>query len=29
MRARGFICVNAHPQGCRRNVAQQIAAVTR
>ncbi|HEX9761379.1 MAG TPA: enoyl-ACP reductase FabV [Candidatus Acidoferrales bacterium] len=27
MRARGFICVNAHPEGCRRNVAQQIAAV--
>jgi enoyl-[acyl-carrier protein] reductase/trans-2-enoyl-CoA reductase (NAD+) len=24
-RSRGFICVNAHPEGCRRNVAQQIA----
>jgi enoyl-[acyl-carrier protein] reductase/trans-2-enoyl-CoA reductase (NAD+) len=25
-RSRGFICVNAHPEGCRRNVEQQIAA---
>jgi enoyl-[acyl-carrier protein] reductase/trans-2-enoyl-CoA reductase (NAD+) len=24
-RSRGFICVNAHTEGCRRNVAQQIA----
>jgi len=24
-RSRGFICVNAHPEGCRRNVARQIA----
>jgi enoyl-[acyl-carrier protein] reductase / trans-2-enoyl-CoA reductase (NAD+) len=24
-RKRGFICVNAHPEGCRRNVEQQIA----
>ena len=24
-RSRGFICVNAHPEGCRRNVEQQIA----
>lgn len=29
MRARGFICVNAHPEGCRRNVEGQIHAVTR
>lgn len=27
MRARGFICVNAHPEGCRRNVARQVEAV--
>jgi enoyl-[acyl-carrier protein] reductase/trans-2-enoyl-CoA reductase (NAD+) len=26
-RKRGFICVNAHPEGCRRNVEQQIARV--
>lgn len=26
-RSRGFICVNAHPEGCRRNVAEQIAHV--
>src|SRR5579864_827696 len=26
-RSRGFICVNAHPEGCRRNVERQIAAV--
>ena len=24
-RSRGFICVNAHPEGCRRNVERQIA----
>jgi enoyl-[acyl-carrier protein] reductase/trans-2-enoyl-CoA reductase (NAD+) len=24
-RSRGFICVNAHPEGCRQNVAAQIA----
>jgi enoyl-[acyl-carrier protein] reductase / trans-2-enoyl-CoA reductase (NAD+) len=24
-RSRGFICVNAHPEGCRANVASQIA----
>src|SRR5258706_13915600 len=28
MRARGFICVNAHPGGCFRNVEQQVQAVT-
>jgi len=27
MRSRGFICVNAHPEGCRRNVEQQIEAI--
>jgi enoyl-[acyl-carrier protein] reductase/trans-2-enoyl-CoA reductase (NAD+) len=26
-RSRGFICVNAHPEGCRRNVARQIEAI--
>jgi enoyl-[acyl-carrier protein] reductase / trans-2-enoyl-CoA reductase (NAD+) len=26
-RKRGFICVNAHPGGCRRNLEQQIASV--
>jgi enoyl-[acyl-carrier protein] reductase/trans-2-enoyl-CoA reductase (NAD+) len=26
-RSRGFICVNAHPAGCRRNVERQIAAI--
>src|SRR5580700_4003411 len=26
-RSRGFICINAHPQGCRANVERQIAAV--
>ena len=26
MRARGFICTNAHPEGCARNVAEQVAA---
>jgi len=24
MKSRGFICVNAHPEGCRRNVERQI-----
>ena len=28
-RSRGFICVTAHPEGCARNVEQQIAAVRR
>ncbi len=28
-RSRGFICVNAHPEGCRRNVEEQIATVRR
>ncbi len=28
-RSRGFICVNAHPEGCRRNVERQIAYVRR
>ncbi len=27
-RSRGFICVNAHPEGCRRNIERQIAEVT-
>lgn len=27
MRARGFICINAHPQGCANNVARQVAEV--
>jgi len=27
-RSRGFICVNAHPEGCRSNVARQIQAIT-
>lgn len=27
-RSRGFICLNAHPLGCRRNVEEQIRAVT-
>ncbi|HUJ39971.1 MAG TPA: enoyl-ACP reductase FabV [Candidatus Acidoferrales bacterium] len=26
-KSRGFICVNAHPEGCARNVEQQVAAV--
>jgi len=26
-RSRGFICVNAHPEGCRRNVERQVAAI--
>lgn len=29
MRSRGFICVNAHPEGCRRNVARQIEVIKR
>ena len=28
-RSRGFICVNAHPEGCARNVENQIAHVGR
>ena len=28
-RSRGFICVNAHPVGCRRNVEEQIAVAQR
>jgi enoyl-[acyl-carrier protein] reductase/trans-2-enoyl-CoA reductase (NAD+) len=28
-RSRGFICVNAHPEGCRVNVERQIAAISR
>jgi len=27
-RSRGFICVNAHPAGCRENVRQQIRTIT-
>ena len=27
-RSRGFICVNAHPEGCRRKVARQVRAIT-
>ncbi|HLW97077.1 MAG TPA: enoyl-ACP reductase FabV [Candidatus Acidoferrales bacterium] len=27
-KSRGFICVNAHPEGCRQNVVRQIAAIT-
>jgi enoyl-[acyl-carrier protein] reductase / trans-2-enoyl-CoA reductase (NAD+) len=26
-RSRGFICLNAHPEGCRRNVERQIQAI--
>ena len=26
-RSRGFICVNAHPEGCRKNVERQVAAI--
>jgi enoyl-[acyl-carrier protein] reductase/trans-2-enoyl-CoA reductase (NAD+) len=26
-RSRGFICVNAHPEGCRRNVERQVSAM--
>jgi enoyl-[acyl-carrier protein] reductase/trans-2-enoyl-CoA reductase (NAD+) len=28
-RSRGFICVNAHPEGCARNVETQVAAARR
>lgn len=28
-RKRGFICVNAHPEGCRRNIEQQVASVVK
>jgi enoyl-[acyl-carrier protein] reductase / trans-2-enoyl-CoA reductase (NAD+) len=28
-RSRGFICVNAHPEGCRRNVERWVAGVRR
>lgn len=28
MRSRGFICVSAHPEGCRRNIARQVGAIT-
>lgn len=28
-RSRGFICLNAHPAGCRRNVERQIEAIPR
>ena len=27
-KSRGFICINAHPEGCRQNVARQVAAIT-
>ncbi len=27
-RSRGFICINAHPEGCRLNIERQIAEVT-
>ena len=27
MKSRGFICVNAHPEGCRRNVERQIEVI--
>jgi len=27
-KSRGFVCINAHPEGCRRNVARQIADIT-
>jgi enoyl-[acyl-carrier protein] reductase/trans-2-enoyl-CoA reductase (NAD+) len=29
MKSRGFICVNAHPAGCRRNVERQIEVIQR
>ncbi len=29
MRARGFICVNAHPEGCAQNVTAMVAAARR
>jgi enoyl-[acyl-carrier protein] reductase / trans-2-enoyl-CoA reductase (NAD+) len=28
-RKRGFICVNAHPEGCRRNIESQVEAIRR
>ncbi len=27
-KSRGFICINAHPEGCRKNVERQISAIT-
>src|SRR5258708_34182276 len=27
MKARGFICVNSHPEGCRRNIERQIEVI--
>jgi enoyl-[acyl-carrier protein] reductase/trans-2-enoyl-CoA reductase (NAD+) len=27
-KSRGFICINAHPEGCRQNVTRQIATIT-
>jgi enoyl-[acyl-carrier protein] reductase/trans-2-enoyl-CoA reductase (NAD+) len=27
-KSRGFICINAHPEGCRRNVEQQVDVIT-
>lgn len=27
-RSRGFICINAHPEGCRLNIARQVSAIT-
>jgi enoyl-[acyl-carrier protein] reductase / trans-2-enoyl-CoA reductase (NAD+) len=27
-KSRGFVCINAHPEGCRRNIARQIADIT-
>jgi enoyl-[acyl-carrier protein] reductase/trans-2-enoyl-CoA reductase (NAD+) len=27
-KSRGFICINAHAEGCRQNVARQVAAIT-
>jgi len=27
-RKRGFICVNAHPEGCRKNVSEQVRNIT-
>jgi enoyl-[acyl-carrier protein] reductase/trans-2-enoyl-CoA reductase (NAD+) len=26
-KSRGFICINAHPEGCRRNVERQVEAI--
>jgi enoyl-[acyl-carrier protein] reductase/trans-2-enoyl-CoA reductase (NAD+) len=28
MRARGFICVSAHPEGCRLNIERQVRSIT-